>query len=655
MVMLADTLLRHAKNALLVAFAAGSANAALPEQAAAQATYQYTNSTDASVNESATPCWNRLQRNFTVSDNFIIDDVDIGVLAAHSFRGDLRISLRSPSGTQIQLTSGSNSNGADNYNVRFDDSAGSGIASYTSSVSVSSGTSVPPYATRYRPEQALSAFNGENSAGTWRLEICDQFTLDSGTFYQADLFLTEIDPNYADLNLAMSTSNSTPTSGQTITYTLTVTNTSGSPQTASGITVDVDLPAGLTIGTASGTGSYNAATGEWLVGTLTPGTSATLQIPATVTATSGATLDAYAEITASSVSDRDSTPGNSSTNEDDDASASITVTGTRVAGTAPTLFCPAGSSLFDWDTRSWNAGATSNSYPFVSLGDIEFVMTNPGQWLDNATFGGQSPVRQNGLHAGLNQYSVVQLVNLASRDDVVTTTITLPATMAGAQFTIFDVDFGSSQFADRVVVEGRLNGVTVTPTLTNGVANYVIGNAAYGDSPSDNDSANGNVVVTFSSPIDTIIINYGDHALAPSNPGQQAIALHDITFCNPTTTLDVTKTSSIVSDPISGTDNPKAIPGAVVEYCILIENSGDATATAILASDTLPAGVTYVAGSLLSGTQCDNVATAEDDDSSGADESDPVGASQSGGVIALSAATLNASATIAVTFQAVVD
>ena len=58
--------------------------------------------------------------------------------------------------------------------------------------------------------------------------------------------------------------------------------------------------------------------------------------------------------------------------------------------------------------------------------------------------------------------------------------------------------------------------------------------------------------------------------------------------------LTVTKTSSIVSDPINDTTNPKAIPGAVIEYCIVVSNaSGAATATNVAVNDELPADVTY--------------------------------------------------------------
>jgi uncharacterized repeat protein (TIGR01451 family) len=63
--------------------------------------------------------------------------------------------------------------------------------------------------------------------------------------------------------------------------------------------------------------------------------------------------------------------------------------------------------------------------------------------------------------------------------------------------------------------------------------------------------------------------------------------------------LSVYKSSRVVSDPISVT-NPKAIPGAVVEYCISVANAaGGATATNITIADVIPANTTFVAASIL--------------------------------------------------------
>lgn len=62
--------------------------------------------------------------------------------------------------------------------------------------------------------------------------------------------------------------------------------------------------------------------------------------------------------------------------------------------------------------------------------------------------------------------------------------------------------------------------------------------------------------------------------------------------------LQVTKTSSLVSDPVNGTTNPKAIPGAVVDYTITVTNtrSGSVDADTTFVVDALPAGITFFNG-----------------------------------------------------------
>lgn len=58
--------------------------------------------------------------------------------------------------------------------------------------------------------------------------------------------------------------------------------------------------------------------------------------------------------------------------------------------------------------------------------------------------------------------------------------------------------------------------------------------------------------------------------------------------------LTVNKASSVISDPVNGTTNPKAIPGATIEYCITVANgAGASTATNVNVNDVLPSDVTY--------------------------------------------------------------
>ena len=57
-----------------------------------------------------------------------------------------------------------------------------------------------------------------------------------------------------------------------------------------------------------------------------------------------------------------------------------------------------------------------------------------------------------------------------------------------------------------------------------------------------------------------------------------------------TAQLTVAKYSHVVSDPFSGSSSPRAIPGAVVEYCIVVKNTSTTVdATSVSVSDTVDA------------------------------------------------------------------
>ena len=110
----------------------------------------------------------------------------------------------------------------------------------------------------------------------------------------------------------------------------------------------------------------------------------------------------------------------------------------------------------------------------------------------------------------------------------------------------------------------------------------------------------------------------------------------------------------MLSDGISGS-NPKALPGAIVRYCILVSNTGPVPASNVTAADNLPADVSYVAGSMASGSSCATATTPEDDDNSGADETDPFGMSISGTTLAGSTPALAVGASFAMVFHTVVN
>ncbi|MCB0960871.1 MAG: tandem-95 repeat protein, partial [Acidimicrobiales bacterium] len=128
----------------------------------------------------------------------------------------------------------------------------------------------------------------------------------------------------SDLSLTKAVTTAPAVVGDDATFTLTVSN--AGPDAASNVEVTDDLPAGLDlVSTNPSQGTYDGGTGTWAVGTLAAGTSATLEIVATVTASD---VRNVAEITSSGSWDPDSQPaedvlGDLGPNQDDEAEALI--------------------------------------------------------------------------------------------------------------------------------------------------------------------------------------------------------------------------------------------------------------------------------------------------------------------------------------------
>lgn len=70
------------------------------------------------------------------------------------------------------------------------------------------------------------------------------------------------------------------------------------------------------------------------------------------------------------------------------------------------------------------------------------------------------------------------------------------------------------------------------------------------------------------------------------------------TYTVSTAQLSITKGVAVISDPVNGGTNPKAIPGATVRYTITITNSGAADATSVVMSDPIPSNTDFVVGSV---------------------------------------------------------
>jgi len=173
----------------------------------------------------------------------------------------------------------------------------------------------------------------------------------------------------ADLSLTKTVNTATPTLNSTVTYLITVRN--DGPQTATGVAVRDVLPSGLSFMAAIGAESVTISGNriDMTIASLAPNTQRTIQLMAVVT--QPGTWVNYAEVLRSDQPDPDSTPGNSSTTEDDDDSVSITVgqdcaAGQLLISCVNPFICPGQSTTITavgncTGTIVWSNGATGAS------------------------------------------------------------------------------------------------------------------------------------------------------------------------------------------------------------------------------------------------------------------------------------------------------
>ncbi len=77
-----------------------------------------------------------------------------------------------------------------------------------------------------------------------------------------------------------------------------------------------------------------------------------------------------------------------------------------------------------------------------------------------------------------------------------------------------------------------------------------------------------------------------DAALLDVNPGYSVDSGNNVRWFG-SANITVTKSSVVLSDPVNGTLDPKRIPGAVVEYTIIVANTAGAQATDVTLTDDL--------------------------------------------------------------------
>lgn len=224
--------------------------------------------------------------------------------------------------------------------------------------------------------------------------------------------------------------------------------------------------------------------------------------------------------------DRDNVPDYADEDEDNDGIPDVDE-GCADLGFSDTLY---------WEEHPWPTGQVNSTFSLDGLSVTFNAVSNggtPSMASSGILTGGASPV-YNSLRTVVNQNtysnSVTYSIDLSEYADTVL-------------FSIYDVDAdlagtgSSNKHRDQVTITGYLNGGTVLPSLTGGTVNTIAGNVATATDAgtSANTSANtsnaGNVSVSFTSPVDSIVVIWSNAPLtAQTNPSSQELAFSPFLF-----------------------------------------------------------------------------------------------------------------------------
>ncbi|HRK72771.1 MAG TPA: SdrD B-like domain-containing protein, partial [Rhodothermales bacterium] len=445
-----------------------------------------------------------------------------------------------------------------------------------------------------------------------------------------------------DLELTKTVNNSTPNFNDNVTFTVTVRNVG--QIVATGVEVSDVLPVGLQyVSAAASQGSYANASGIWTIGGMAVNASVNLQIVAKVVTTSPVTN--YAQVSKANEMDVDSTPGNNSTNEDDDDQVTLgpkslidleltKLTNKTTANVGDTVEftvsvvnkgpnTATGVSVEDllpngmsFSAATPSQGSYNNATGLWTVGTLNANATATLliRTIANATAKNCAQVKaadQADVDSTPNNFNSVtetpneddddcKSVTVAPKIDLeLTKTVNNPSPVAGnnVTFTITVTNKGPSAATGVNVKDLLPNGLTfvsASPSIgnyNNATGVWSIGNVAVNATPtlSITATATGNPSMA----TNCAEVSSATEVDADSTPNNASATHEDDDACAKVTTspqridLELTKTVSNANPTIGGT----------VSFTLTVVNKGPQNATGVAIDDVLPGGFQYVSNS----------------------------------------------------------
>ncbi len=424
---------------------------------------------------------------------------------------------------------------------------------------------------------------------------------------------TDLDPQ-TDLGVVLTDSVDPAIPGTSFTYSIEVTN--DGPSDATGVTVDLPLPAGTTFSAATAGGTETAGTVTWTIGDLAVGASTTVEVTVEVDPGATGTLNATATVSGDQA---DPNPANDSEDEATDLDPQTDLGVVLTDSVDPAI--PGTSFTYSIEV--------TNDGPSDATGVTVDLPLPAGTTFSAATAGGTET-------AGTVTWTIGDLAVGASTtvevtvevDPGATGTLNATATVSGDQAdpnpandsedeaTDLDpqADLGVS-IDDGVAAVTAGTSSTYTITLTNdgpsvAPAGAVVTAPIPGAFPASETEANCQIVVSVLSCTTTVALGIGDSVswqVTVDVPGGYAgpaveftaeITTFPVTDPNPANDLD-TDTNAVGTLADLGvvlTDSvDPAIPGTSFTYSIEVTNDGPSDATGVTVDLPLPAGTTFSA------------------------------------------------------------